>query len=180
VGPAALVLRSAAVWRPLDVGDIATGLARAQLAATVLAVTLSLADLFDFTKRRRGIESGHLAHQSVDVVEAVGGGTGSGELLACLADSEADRERSRLGAQSGDAVHLRRHLSAHAHRAERTVARECVAIGSPAGHVARIWETTPLLLTEAGGLTEGQGGCGPVGSWRTKASWRLDETVDAE
>lgn len=98
VGAAALIFRRAAVWRPLDVGDVTTGLARAQLAAAVLAVTLSLADLFDFTKRRRGIESGHLAHQSVDVVEAVGGGTGSGELLACLADSEADGERSRLGA----------------------------------------------------------------------------------
>jgi len=76
-------------------------------------------------------------------------------------------------------VHLHRHLSA-THRAKGTVACERVAVGSPAGHVARIWETTPLLLTETWSLTEGQGGCGPVGRWCTKPSWRLDETVDAE
>jgi hypothetical protein len=177
-----LVLRRAAVRSPLDVRDIATGggLARAQLAATVLAVAFGLADLFDFTQGRRRVEGGHLAHQSVDVVEAVRGRIGSGELLARLANGKANGERSRLGAQSGDAVHLRRHLSAHTHRAKGTVACECAAIGSPAGHMARIWETTPLLLTETGSLTEGQRGCGPVGGWSTKASCRLDETVDAE
>ena len=41
-------------------GDVAarSGLARAQLAAAILAVALGLADLFDFTQRRWGVEGG--------------------------------------------------------------------------------------------------------------------------
>ena len=52
VGATALVLRRAAVWRPLDMRDIATGggLARAELTAAVLAVAFGLADFFDFTQ----------------------------------------------------------------------------------------------------------------------------------
>ena len=44
----------------------------------------------------------------------------------------------------------------------------------------RLGVTRTVLLTETGSLAEGQGGCGPVGGWSTKASCRLDESVDAE
>lgn len=126
-------------------------LANIQLAATVLAIALRLANLLNFAERgwrvKRRTICFDLAEESAYVVVAiVVASTAGAELLACLADRQADCERTTAARAGG--AHL-----AGANGAKGIVGAEGGIVARPAAH-ARLRQPKQALLSESWTLTE--------------------------